>query len=266
MNYTWDNDLHIHSSLSLCAKHPEQTAERILKYAKENNLKTICVTDHCWDGDVSAPAEAPWYRIQNFDYVSSIKPLPQCDGIKFIFGVETEIDKDMNLGLSRDKFDKLDFIIIPTTHLHEKFTIKEEQKTAKGRMECWINRFDFILNQDLPFNKVGLAHPTCSLLASSREELLEIVGNLPEDTLKRLFHRAAKVGMGIEINKDDMKFADNEADILLRPYKIAKQEGCKFYMGSDAHTPDGFNQCDYYFNRAIDYLELTEEDKFHICK
>ena len=256
--------MHIHSFLSLCAKHPEQTAERILRYAKENNLKTVCVTDHCWDGDLPAPKEAPWYGVQNLAYVSSIKPLPKDDEVKFLFGIETEIDKYMNLGLSREKFEQLDFVIIPTTHLHEKATIKEEDKTTAGRLKCWIERFDFILNRDLPFNKVGLAHPTCSLLASSREELLEIVSSIPEDTLKSLFYRAARVGMGIEINKSDMTFSDSEADILLRPYIIAKQEGCKFYMGSDAHTPDDFSQCEYYFNRAIDYLSLIEDDKFKI--
>ncbi len=262
MRYVWDNDLHIHSRLSLCSKSPEQTPERILQYAKDNNLKTIALTDHCWDGDV--PALHEWYGKQNLERALKSKPLPKAEGIRFLFGVETEIDKNMNLGLSREKFDELDFVVIPTTHLHMITTMNESDKSTEGRLNCWINRFDFLLKQDLPFHKIGLAHPTCGLIATSREELLEILQRLPEDTLKRLFSKAADVGMGIEINKGCMKFTDDEAEIVLRPYRIAKQQGCKFYMASDAHGPLGFEECDYYFNRAIDYLELTEDDKFKI--
>jgi len=61
-----------------------------------------------------------------------------------------------------------------------------------------------------------------------------------------------------------MKFADEEADTVLRIFKIAKQCGCKFYLGSDAHHPNWFNDVKAIFERAIDLLELTEDDKFHI--
>lgn len=70
--------------------------------------------------------------------------------------------------------------------------------------------------------------------------------------------------MGIELNEDDMKFADSEEDIVLRPFKIARSCGCKFYCGSDAHHPDTFAECRDVFGRAIDRLGLQESDKFHI--
>ena len=38
MKYIYDHDLHIHSKISACSNDPEQTCERILQYAKENNL------------------------------------------------------------------------------------------------------------------------------------------------------------------------------------------------------------------------------------
>ncbi len=46
MKFLYDHDLHIHSKLSSCSNHPEQTAENILAYAKKNALNTICLTDH----------------------------------------------------------------------------------------------------------------------------------------------------------------------------------------------------------------------------
>ena len=49
MKFTYDHDLHIHSQLSGCSSDPEQNNERILQYAEENGLHTICLTDHFWD-------------------------------------------------------------------------------------------------------------------------------------------------------------------------------------------------------------------------
>ena len=57
---------------------------------------------------------------------------------------------------------------------------------------------------------------------------------------------------------------EEEKDALLRPFFIAKECGCKFYLGSDAHHPDGLDGAKAIFERAVDLLELTEEDKFVI--
>ena len=242
MRYAFDNDLHIHSKISLCSGVPEQTAERMLQYAKDNGLKTICVTDHHWDEDV--PGATDWYEEQNYAWISQIKPLPTAEGVRFLFGCETELDKHMTLALTREHFDRFDFVIIPTTHMH-----------MKG--------LEAVLNMNLPFEKIGLAHLTCGLIMkSSREEYLRVLEMISDEDMERLFTKAAKLGVGIEINCSDMQFADEEADIVLRPYRIAKKCGCKFYMGSDAHDLGYFDIAKQVFERAIDYLGLEESDKF----
>ena len=62
MRFTYDHDLHIHSRISPCGGDPNQTPERILQYAVDNGLKTICVTDHYWDGTVDLTAPVPVRR------------------------------------------------------------------------------------------------------------------------------------------------------------------------------------------------------------
>jgi histidinol phosphatase-like PHP family hydrolase len=57
-----------------------------------------------------------------------------------------------------------------------------------------------------------------------------------------------------------------EKKILLRPYYIAKDCGCKFYLGSDSHEVSHLVRAKEIFERAIDILKLTENDKFHIIK
>ena len=148
------------------------------------------------------------------------------------------------------------------------FTITEEDgKYLEKRAELWIKRLDALLNADIPFRKVGIAHLACSLMAkSSREDYLAVLDMLPEDELYRLFDKAAKLGVGIELNSGDMSFSDEEADKVLRMFRIAKKCGCKFYMGCDAHHPAGLMAAKAKFERAIDFLELTEDDKFHISK
>lgn len=264
MKYIFDNDLHIHSRISPCANDPEQTPERILRYAQETGLTTICLTDHFWDEKVEGASN--WYKIQNFAHISAAKPLPQAEGIKFLFGCEAELDKNLKVALTKETLDLLDFAIIPTTHFHMVgLTLtQEEASSVENKAKAWVKRLDAVLDMDLPFHKIGLAHLTCTLIAPNREEYLEVLKLLPQEEMQRLFSKAARLGVGIELNVSDMDFSDEEADIVLRPYRIAKQCGCKFYCGSDAHCQQEFKNVKKIFGRAIDLLELTEEDKFKV--
>lgn len=264
MKYIVDNDLHIHSHLSACSRDMAQTNERILEYAKNCGLTTICLTNHFWDSAI--PGASEWYASQNFEHILKAKPLPACDGIRFLFGCEADMDKNMQVGLSDDLFDEFDFIIIPTTHLHMKgFTSYDEDiSNAKARAMTWIKRFDALLNRDLPFEKIGIAHLACKLIAPTHEEYLETLSLIPVEEMRRIFKRAAELGVGIELNSRDMAFSDGEENIVLRPFCIAKDCGCKFYFGSDAHHPENLEDSIPVFERAVSLLGLTEEDKYII--
>lgn len=265
MQYILDNDLHIHSGLSACSGDEAQTPERIIAYARANNLKTICLTDHFWDETV--PGASDWYAPQDYNHICQSKPLPQTEEVRFLFGCEIDMDKHMTLGLAKEHFERFDFVVIPTTHLHMTgFTIsKEAAETTAGRVNAWIKRLNALFSIDLPFEKIGIAHLACPLIDNrSRQMYLSVLEHLPIAEMHRLFTKAAKLGVGIEINQSDMHFAEEEADIVLRPFRIAKQCGCKFYFGSDAHHPRNLDSAKAIFERAIDFLGLEETDKFMI--
>lgn len=264
MRYVFDNDLHIHSKISLCSNDPEQTSERILNYAEENGLKTICLTDHYWDENVKTE-QIDFYARQNFAHINVANPLPEKEGIKFLFGCETEMDKNMTLGIAPETFEKFDFVVVPTTHFHfTGFTIPESVVTPKQKADFLIEKLNALLNKDLPFHKIGIAHLTCGLIERNRESFLEVISSLSDKDLEAVFALAAKRGVGIELNSDDMKYTADEAEIVLRPYRMAKKCGCKFYMGSDAHHPQGLSAAKEIFEKAIDDLKLTEDDKFRL--
>ncbi len=260
MQYRLDHDLHIHTKLSSCSGHPEQTPENILKYALENGLRTICVTDHYWDESI--PGASGWYAPQNTEHIKKSLPLPQAEGVRFLFGCETELREDLTAGVSPSRFDLFDFVIIPTTHLHmTDFTVSGKEN-AEERAALWIKRLDAVLSMPLPFYKIGIAHPVCTLIAPTREMYLETLRLLPEREMERLFKKAAALGAGIELNADDFGFSEEETPTVLRPFEIAKRCGCKFYCGSDAHEPEAFANVTERFSRAIRLLELSEADKF----
>ena len=122
-----------------------------------------------------------------------------------------------------------------------------------------------MLDLSLPFEKIGIAHLACGLINNnSREDYLNALSLLSDSEMERVFTKMAKVGCGVELNKGDMSFSDSEKDIVLRPFKIAKNCGCKFYLGSDAHNPSAFNNFKEVFDRAITLLDLKESDKFYI--
>lgn len=258
MRFIVDHDLHIHSNLSTCSRSPEQTPERIAQYAVEEGLKTICLTNHFWDETI--PGASNWYMPQDYPHIASAKPLPQPEGIRFLFGCETELDQNLTLGISRERMALMDFIIIPTTHFHMNFALTEAQR--QDRVGAWLCRLGAVLDMELPFHKVGLAHLTCTLINRDREEYLKILAALPEKEMTALFQKAAKLGVGIELNASDLQASEGAEDIVLRPYRIAKACGCKFYCGSDSHTPAGFSGVIERFERAVTLLDLTEEDKF----
>jgi len=265
MRFVIDHDYHIHSQLSACSSDPEQTNERILQYALDNGLHTICLTNHFWDENL--PGAIPDYQRQNFEHICSAKPLPKAEGVSFLFGCETELDKNLTLALSPQRYGEFSFIIAPSTHMHlNGFTIAHEDKCDTGRrIKLWQERLEYILSRDLPFYKVGIPHLTVLHIAGgSREVRLEMIESFGEQMLKRIFTKIAELGAGIELNAADMKFPDEDAEIIMRPYKVAKSCGCRFYLGSDAHHVPRFLEAKSIFDRAIDLLDLKESDKYRI--
>ena len=263
--FVLDQDLHLHSQLSSCSRDPKQTPHHILQYAKENAITTLCLTDHYWDSAV--PGASDWYAPQDFDHISASRPLPTADGIRFLFGCETDLRKDLTLGIPPSRYDDFDFIVIPTTHLHmTDFTIsKEDAASLSARARLWVERLDAVLRMDLPFHKIGIAHLACGLLAPKpRENDLAVINMIPQSEMERLFQKAASLGVGIELNRDDMEFSDDETDTVLRIFRTAKAAGCKFYTASDAHKPEHYTHYRAVLERAIDLLDLKESDKFHI--
>lgn len=264
MKYIIDHDYHIHSFLSPCSRDPEQNPERILRYAKENGYKNIVLTNHLWDTSKKNFYLDP--PDQKYTSIAQALPLPQADGIQFRFGCETDMDKNFVLGIEKDTFDKLDFVIISTTHLQLYGKTIEKGATLAQRAELYIKRIEKVLESGLDFTKVGIPHPASGHASPDNpfNELFDLIG---EENIKRTFTKVAQSGAGMEINSFDFNFSNKSSkhiEAILRFYNILRECGCKFYLGSDAHHPDALDRAPQSFKTAVNELGLTEDEKFKI--
>lgn len=268
MRFIVNHDLHIHSMLSECSNDPAQNPETILAYAEKNNFTDICLTDHFWDSNV--PGASDWYKPQNYEHISQALPLPQSDKVRFHFGCEVEMDKYCTVSISDKLCDKMDFIIVPVNHFHMyDFTIDKKDDSPERRADAFVTHIRSLLEKDLPFHKVGIAHLCASSLAGmvpgKSLDHLPILDMIDDRTFRELFEIAAKKGVGIELNVSDAVYTEHtqeDRDRRFRMFKIAKQCGCKFYLGSDAHFPQDFEKSILRFEGAVDALDLKETDKF----
>ena len=259
MRFVADHDFHIHSTISPCCHDEKQTPEAILEYAKANNLKKICLTNHLWDEKVKS--EADWHDGQRFCCVSSVLPLPQDPQVDFLFGAEIDMDYNYILGVSEERFDVFDFMVISTTHLHlAGNTVKTKIQTPEEAAELWVLRLRELLKKDLPWQKTGIAHLTCGHIFKGRTP--EVITLISDEDLYDVFSGLSKKKAGIELNMKTLFSSQEEKNIMLRPYHIAKDCGCKFYLGSDSHKTEALEGAKENFERVITLLDLKESDKF----
>lgn len=149
---------------------------------------------------------------------------------------------------------------VPTSHLHMKgFAIDENVTSVAARAKLYMERNHVLMDRKLPFEKMGLAHFTCSLLATNCEGgYEEILNAISDSSYAEFFERVAASGMGVELN---LLLEECASEDILRPYRIARACGCKFYLGSDAHTPRELSHALARFEAITQALDLSEDDK-----
>lgn len=262
MKFQIDHDLHIHSLISPCAGNdPRQTPEAILAYGISSDLRLLCIADHIWDEKSPTRSYNPWLHHGNdMARARSILPLPQSKHCRFLFGMEVDMDLDGQLAATREEMDRLDFLVFAPSHLHMgTFTVPGDlDPSAEVHKKLYLERMDILLKADIPYGKTGLAHPTCSL--ACKADPVRMFDLITDREYEEMWTRVREKGMGVEINIGT-RYTPDELERIMRPYRIAKAVGCKFYLGGDAHTPDETRGLIRKFQKHIDILGLTEDDK-----
>jgi len=266
------HDFHIHTYLSLCAPDKTGTVENYVESAKKHGLKKIGFANHFWGSNSGDPEyyknvrmnPYDYYLTQNYEYISQIRPeikAVDCGDIKLYFGCEAEYDPfKRGIAVTPEQAEELDFIIVPNSHTHMMMQ-KSLYEPYEKHIEFMFQAFYDIVNCDLSKYVTAIAHPFQAVASPYDRNILNKL--ITDDRYKKAFDAAAQKGIAIEINVFPLSAgSENAVEKLeedIRMFLLAKECGCKFIFGSDAHIISEHK----YFSDAdkiSDILGLTEED------
>lgn len=269
------HDFHIHTNLSMCAKGKADFEGYMETFEKMGHTK-VGFSDHFWDNDVPIDFDSytprnritRFYTEQGFDHVTELLPKIRSyrGPVKISFGVEAEYDPfHHGVGITEAVAEQLDHILVPNSHTHMMMPIEFYEPYEK-HAEYMINAYLEIMRCPVGRYVTAMAHPFEAVCCPYDNRIL--IDMIPDDTYRRLFDEQAERGIAFEINVSYMKnltHEEIEQSSKMRVFRLAKECGCKFLFGSDAHdhaTLAKYGNADF----AADLLGLTEDDIADIAK
>lgn len=233
-----DHDLHIHTVLSSCCGDSKQTPENIINLANELGLKKIGFADHTWENPVLEPSE--WYANQNGSRIDELARIVRASAIEspsILIGCEAETLSHGKFSISQDFAATLDYVVLATDHFH--FTDLVEQPADYSAATFGRHLLEmFRAGAVAPFKNIVLAHPCLPLGFMNLYEA--IVDTISDNEFLDTFAVAAEHNVALEITlsffPDAARNRDFSRSVPVRVLSLAKQAGCKFVFGSDAHS------------------------------
>ncbi|MDD5597311.1 MAG: PHP domain-containing protein [Victivallaceae bacterium] len=259
------SDMHIHTTASTCCDSKVQTPENIIPIMIDKGYKKIGFTDHIWYSDEVRPSK--FYSSQNGDRHLQLHKFIHSHKweIEVLAGCEADMKAPGIFGITAELKDKLDYVTMATDHFHMKgFVMQPSEETPAGVARHMVAFFVSAAKSGLPDI---LAHP---FFPYGYTDLYDAaVNSLSDAEIIDVFSIAASNNIGIEINKcyfphpQYKRFFSLETPV--RILTLAKSAGCKFTLGSDAHSPDGFKVLDKLQTFAKS-LGLSEKDIHPLAK
>ena len=257
-----DHDMHVHSPLSACYHDKEITIQEILEAYARLGVERIGFEDHLWDN--AMPGASPWYKPQDMEHIKQIREMIPEDtlGIEIMFGCESEFWGKGKCGISKEAAEKLDFVLLPASHLHMKeYILPNPDMTDEEIGSFMVKLFMEALDENIA---TGIPHP---FVPCTRPESVDrIVGSISDSSLKECFSRAAQEHVSIEITTSSFPSIFNGEEkeghhdaTYIRVLSIAKECSCRFHCASDSHDLEkiaGFKKLE----TVLKKLNITDKD------
>ena len=236
------HDLHCHTNLSSCAGK-DSTLKVMLESLKNAGVTVAGIANHIWDSAV--PGASSWYAPQDVPHVLKIKEEynalseSERNGIKVYFGCETEYVGQGRVSLKKESAQLFDYVLVSAHHFHMKNFVRPLELEETSAI-CRLMKARFLECCNIGF-VFGIVHPFMVLGYPGRID--EILKNFSDADFKEVFEYAAKKDKSVELNicmlyQETEKNASGFPEEYSRMYSIARECGCKFHLGSDAHAPD----------------------------
>lgn len=249
-----DHDFHVHTSLSRCCQDIRQQPENIIPLAEKLGIRRLGFTDHLWANPQYAPHE--FYREQTGRQIDLLREKLRGvnpGGVEALIGCEAEMIAPGKFGILPELAATLDFVTLATDHFHFKGFVEPPPTESDRDIAAHMLKF-FRAGAQCELATI-LAHPCFPLGYIERYDA--IIATISDNEFLDSFQVAADSGVALEITvsflPDPAKNRFFSLETPVRALTLARQAGCKFVFGSDAHSPGRLGRIHEleYFVRAL---------------
>ena len=265
------SDLHVHTNKSLCAPR-ETTPASYIPYCESEGIRIMGISDHVYPTqmihDYGYPEDTRMSRLLSLR--PALAEAEASSGIKYLLGCEIDyFDCVGHPYISPEESLQFDYVLFASSHIlnyPHMYTAYDLQSPDVLR-KLTIERFVAACKLDYPV-PMGICHPLYPICSPYQAEIID---GISDATLKELFSMAAEKNISIEIHaclyrKDTPHNEYGLSDHYLRILSAAKNCGCKFHMGSDAHEPNAFIGSHEKLRKAAELLGLTDDHVWDVAK
>lgn len=251
------HDLHMHTYISACcAEKSRHVPGAILTLAEQMGVATLGFADHVWVNPELKPSN--WYRPQDETQIARLRAdLKRISTrVRVLVGCEAETIAPGKFGITRAFAETLDFVLLACSHFHMKdFVAQPRDGTPRALAEHTLEFFRAAVASGLA---TSIPHPL--LPCGHVEQFDAAIAAISDGEFQDVFGPAAERGVALEITTGFIPKAERfSIETPLRFLALAKRAGCKFTLGSDAHTPEVQKRLPE-LARIVEALKLTEED------
>jgi histidinol phosphatase-like PHP family hydrolase len=212
-------DFHVHTHLSVCARK-DMTLLNIIRRAERLGYRELGISDHL--GTYLQPADLRRQRAR----LARIRT-----SLRVYLGCETLVTSAGDLAVPATELDFLDYVMVGADH------VADDASTPEKDPRLWLRNWDARMERLIasPARIDILAHPLRTLRGYYRSRPL--MAHLPARRWRELFAGLARRGTAIELN-DTIENGETCYDEIRAVSRIAREEGMKFSLSSDAHGLD----------------------------
>jgi histidinol phosphatase-like PHP family hydrolase len=235
-------DFHVHTRFSPCAK-PEMEPAVILKVARELGIKRLGFTDHV-------------FGFTDPDILKQMRrETPEAEGdLQVFYGCEADVLSVGRTTVTEDMLANLDYIMLSANHFNNEWVqlvAPPDSEDPRIVGKHYLEMFSYAAT--VQYADV-IAHPFYVMPGTY---MVESIYTLTESDLAPSIESLATNGIAVEISRRSIT---PEHIGFLRPfYRMCKQAGVKFSVGSDSHQLDQVGRVDV-LDSLIKELELRDED------
>ena len=265
------SDLHVHTNKSLCAPR-ETTPSSYIPCCEAEGIRLIGITDHVYPEDMLAQYGYPHdNRVERLlELRPALREAEKNSGIRYLLGCEIDyFDCVGHPYILPEESVGFDYVLLAASHIlnyPEKYSAYDLHSPDVLR-KLTIERFVAACGLDYPV-PMGICHPLYPICSPYQAEIID---GISDTTLKELFSVAAEKHISIEIHsclyRNDTPHNEyGLSDHYLRILAAARDCGCQFHMGSDAHAASAFMGSHDRLRKAADLLGLTEDHIWDVAK